>query len=333
MKDSHSRFIIYGAGAIGSVFGGMLGRAGHQVILVGRGPHMAAVREKGLVMDGLLGNYLVKDIETHTDLSDITATLPVDAVFISVKSNGTADAVRDLSRSGQVGDETLVVSLQNGLGNLEQIRDAFGPDRSLGGRVIFGAQVVEPGHVQVSVWADKVLIGGPDGGHHPWAALPEEVIASRSLAQTLTMSGIETEFDSNIEAALWGKVLYNVGLNPLSALLEVPYGELGKEESARALLVELMMEAFSVASREVTLPWKSADEYLDLFFTKLLPSTESHHSSMLQDLEKGRETEIDAINGQVIQRAERPGLAVPVNRVIYDLVKAKVAMVGENRDW
>ena len=332
MKENSSRFIIYGAGAIGSVFGGMLARAGHQVILVGRGPHMAAVREKGLVMDGLLGNYLVKDIETYTDLSGITGTLPVEAVFISVKSNGTADAIRDLCQSGLVGDDTLVVSLQNGLGNLEQIRDAFGPDRSLGGRVIFGAEVVEPGHVHVSVWADKVLIGGPDVGHHPREALPKGVTASRSLAQTLTMSGIETEFDPNIEAALWGKVLYNIGLNPLSALLEVPYGELGIEESARALLVELMKEAFSVASREVTLPWKSADEYLDLFFTRLLPSTESHHSSMLQDLERGRETEIEGITGQVIKRADTLGIPVPVNRVVYGLVKAKVAMAKMSRD-
>ena len=325
MINNPGRFIIYGAGAIGSIFGGMLARAGHRVTLVGRDPHMAAVRTKGLVMDGLLGTCLVKDLETFTRLSGVTDTSPVTAVFISVKSNGTADAIRDLSQSGLVGVDTLVVSLQNGLGNLEQIREAFGTDRSLGGRVIFGAQVLEPGHVHVSVWADKVIIGGPHGEHQPSSTTPARASASRSLAQTLTMSGIQTEFDSNIEAALWGKVLYNVGLNPLSALLEVPYGVLGKEESARVLLIQLISEAFHVASSEVDLPWPSADQYLEHFFSSLLPSTESHLSSMLQDLNRGRETEIDAINGQVIQRAERLGLAVPVNRVICDLIKAKVA--------
>jgi 2-dehydropantoate 2-reductase len=287
---------------------------------------MAVVRAKGLVLDGLLGSHLVRDMETFTDLSDVAQAPPLTAVFISVKSSGTAEAVRDLSRSGLVGAGTLVVSLQNGLGNLEQIREVFGPDRSLGGRVIFGARIFEPGHVHVSVWADKVLIGGPHEGHHLAAAVPEGVSASRCLAQTLTMSGIQTEFDPDIEAALWGKVLYNVGLNPLSALLEVPYGELGKVESARTVLMQLIEEAFLVASKEVDLPWPSAGQYLDLFFSRLLPSTESHLSSMLQDLGRGRETEIDAINGQVILRAERLGLPVPVNRVIYDLVKAKAVL-------
>jgi 2-dehydropantoate 2-reductase len=144
------------------------------------------------------------------------------------------------------------------------------------------------------------------------------------LADLLTECGIQTEAVENIEAALWGKVLYNVGLNPLSALLDVPYGELGREENARRLLIQLIEEAFAVAIKEVRLPWSSVDEYLEHFFAKLLPSTESHLSSMLQDLDRGRETEIDAITGQVIRRADLLGLPVPVNRVVYGLVKAKV---------
>ena len=312
------RFVILGAGSIGSVFGGKLARAGHQVNLVGRDPHMKAIRDKGLVMDGLLGDHKVDSLETFTGLSGIAREPSVNAVFISVKSSDTAGAVQTLSRSGLVGDNTLVVSLQNGLGNLEQIREAFGPARSLGGRVIFGAQLVEPGHVHVSVWADKVLIGDSGAASGKQAAM--------ELADLLTASGIETEVSDNIEAALWGKVLYNVGLNPLSALLDVPYGELGREKDARRLLIQLIEEAFLVASREIELPWSSVDEYLEHFFGKLLPSTASHLSSMLQDLDRGRETEIDAITGQVIRRADLLGLPVPVNRVVYDLVKAKVEL-------
>jgi 2-dehydropantoate 2-reductase len=311
------RFLVYGSGAIGCVFGGMLALAGHRVSLVGRSLHMEAVRERGLVMDGLLGDHVVDNVETFTDLSDIARESSVTAVFVSVKSSDTADAVQSLARSGLVGDDTLVVSLQNGMGNLEQIREAFGPERSFGGRVIFGAQLTGPGRVQVSVWADKVLIGGP--------GTVTGKKTGRELATLLTVCGIETEAVENIEAALWGKVLYNVGLNPLSALLDVPYGELGREESARRLLIQLIEEAFMVASKEVNLPWNSPDEYLEHFFGKLLPPTESHLSSMLQDLDRGRETEIDAITGQVIRRADLLGLPVPVNRVVYELVKAKVA--------
>jgi 2-dehydropantoate 2-reductase len=317
LNDGHRRFIIYGAGSIGSVFGGKLALAGHQVNLVGRGPHMEAVHEKGLLMDGLLGDYKIHSLKTFTGLSGIGREPSVAAVFISVKSSDTADAVQDLLSSGLVGDNTLVVSLQNGLGNLELIRKVFGSARSFGGRVIFGAQLIEPGHVHVSVWADKVLIGGSGTASGKQAAL--------ELADILTDSGIETEASDNIEAALWGKVLYNVGLNPLSALLGVSYGELGREDYARRLLIQLIEEAFMVATSEIKLPWGSVDEYLELFFGELLPSTESHLSSMLQDLDSGRETEIDAITGQVIRRAELLGLPVPVNRVVYELVKAKVA--------
>lgn len=312
------RFVILGAGSIGSVFGGMLARAGHHVSLVGRGPQMEIVREKGLIIDGLLGDYVVDSLETFTDLSGIKREPSVTTVFVSVKSSDTADAVQNLAQSGLVGDNTLVISLQNGLGNLELIREAFGPGRSFGGRVIFGAQLTGPGHVHVSVWADKVLLGGPG------TAVGKKT--GRELATLLTGCGIETEAVDNIEAALWGKVLYNVGLNPLSALLDVPYGELGREENARRILIQLIEEAFAVAIKEVKLPWNSVDEYLAHFFGKLLPSTESHLSSMLQDLDRGRETEIDAITGQVIRRADLLGLPVPVNRVVYELVKAMVAV-------
>ena len=315
------RFVIHGAGAIGSVFGGMLARAGHQVTLVGRGSHMAAVRENGLVMDGLLGEQVIRGLETCTDLAAIGHEIPVTAVFLSTKSSDTAGAVLELAQSGLVGDDTLVVSLQNGLGNLEQIRETFGWRRSFGGRVIFGAQVTQPGHVHVSVWADKVLIGGPEADSDHAAQS-----AGSRLARTLTLSGLETEMVDNIEAALWGKVLYNVGLNPLSALLNVPYGELGRQKNSRTLLIALIKEAFSVASREAALPWGTAEEYLELFFKQLLPSTRSHHSSMLQDMERGRETEIEAITGQVLSRAELLDLPVPVNRVVYEMVKAKVAI-------
>jgi len=322
------RYLIYGAGAIGSVFGGMLAAAGHQVDLVGRSPHMDAIVRKGLVIDGLLGNHVIRDLRAFTDLAGLERKPAVTAVFVSVKSSDTDDTVRRLARSGLVGDKTLVVSLQNGLGNLELIREVFGRERSFGGRVIFGAQMTEPGHIHVSVWADKVLIGGP--AEDP-AAEKEGMKAGGELARVLTLSGIETAVEKNIEAALWGKVLYNVGLNPLSALLEVPYGELGRQENARRLLISLTEEAFAVASGETDLPWDTSGEYLELFFSRLLPATESHLSSMLQDLERGRATEIDAITGQVIRRAEALDLPVPVNRVIYDLVKAKVAAVKRSQ--
>ncbi len=315
---SSSRFIVFGAGAIGSVFGGMLAAGGHRVDLVGRPDHMEAVRREGLAVEGLLGDHLAHPSGAWTSLADVPADPPPRAVLLCVKSNATAAAVEELARSGRVREGTLVVSLQNGLGNLEKIREAFGPDAAVGGRVIFGAEAREPGKVFVSVWADDVLLGGP--------ASEKGIAEAASLAEEFTRCGIRTRFTRDIQAALWGKVLYNVGLNPLSCLLDVPYGKLEEEENARALLEDAIREAFRVAAREADLGFPDEDAYLALFFGRLLPTTRSHHSSMLQDMEKGRETEIEAITGEVIRRGRKHGIPTPVNDVLYGLVKARSGM-------
>jgi len=325
MKNDPLRFIIYGAGAIGSVFGGMLTRGGHQVDLVGRPDHMEAVQKEGLLIEGLLGDHVVHPSGMWTSLKEVPRDPPAGAVLICVKSNDTAFAVRDLAGSGLVDSGTQVVSLQNGLGNLEQIRDVFGPETSLGGRVIFGAETKGPGRVFVSVWADAVFIGGP--------VLKEGVAKGEELARILTQCSIQTRFSMDIQSALWVKVLYNVGLNPLSSLLEVPYGVLGEEENARFLLEESIREAFRVASRETETGFADEESYLDHFFTKLLPATRSHHSSMLQDIKKGRDTEIDAITGEVVRRGLVYGIPTPVNGVLLDLVKGKTGIRKVKQKW
>ncbi|MGE5247347.1 MAG: ketopantoate reductase family protein, partial [Verrucomicrobiota bacterium] len=249
------RFIIFGAGAIGSVFGGMLARGGHQVDLVGRPDHMEAIRRAGLAIEGLLGNHVTRPSGVWTALKELPADPPVRAVLVCVKSYATAVAVKEIARSGLVRENTLVVSLQNGLGNVEKIRETFGADIGFGGRVIFGAQIREPGTVHVSVWADAVLLGGPSSD--------KGIAEGTSLAGELTRCGIQSRFTRDIVAALWGKVLYNVGLNPLSCLLEVPYGRLEEEPHAKGLLEGAIREAYRVASRETELGFPDEEAYLD----------------------------------------------------------------------
>ncbi|UCF30033.1 MAG: 2-dehydropantoate 2-reductase [bacterium] len=314
MKIIHrakASYLVYGAGAIGSVFGGMLAGCGHEVVLVGRKEHMEAVAGEGLRIAGLLGDHMVEGLVTASSLQDVSRDFEPDAILLSVKSYDTAEAAEDLERSGFVGPDTVVVSLQNGLGNVEVLQAKFGPERVLGGRVIFGAEVTRPASVEVTVWADRVLLGGRNH------------VAARSLAEHFTLCGIETGSTEDIQVSLWGKVLYNVGLNPLSAILEVPYGVLGEQEQARRILIDLIREAHAVAAAEGRSSWETADQYLEVFFGRLLPATESHRSSMLQDIRSGRRTEIEAINGEVIRRGKLRGIPVPVNEVVYHLVRSK----------
>src|SRR5262249_23951017 len=144
--------------------------------------------------------------------------------------------------------------------------------------------------------------------------------------EQLAAAGIPAAYCDDIQAALWGKVLYNAALNPLGALLGVHYGALGDDPHTRAIMDAVIDETFAVACSEgVQFPWASADTYRDLFYGRLVPSTFHHRSSMLQDRERGRATEVDAINGEVWRRGRAHGIVTPVNAVLTRLVHAREA--------
>src|SRR5262249_27971551 len=159
---------------------------------------------------------------------------------------------------------------------------------------------------------DPVLIGAWNDAS-PAASTP----AARWWAEQFAAAGIPAAECDDIGAALWGKVLYNAALNPLGALLGVNYGALAAQAHTRAITDMVIEEAFDVACADgARLPWKSAAEYRALFYDRLVPSTFHHRSSMLQDLERGRCTEVDAINGEVWRRGASHGIVTPANQVL-----------------
>jgi 2-dehydropantoate 2-reductase len=313
-----TRVLVAGAGALGSVFGGFLRLAGHDVTLLGRGAHLEAIRAQGLRIDGLWGDHHAAGFGLAASPAD--ACGPFSAVLLTVKSYDTeamAAAVAPL-----VAADGVVVSLQNGLGNAERIAAHVGSGRVLAARVIFGAELMAPGHVRVTVYADPVLVGLWDDA--PGTRLDAQ---ARSWAAHFAAAGIPATYSDDLRAALWGKVLYNAALNPLSALLGVQYGALGEHAHTRAVMDAVIDEAFAVACAEgVNLPWASGAAYRTVFYSRLVPATFHHRSSMLQDLDRGRPTEIDAINGQVWTRGAARGIATPVNEVLTRLVHAREAI-------
>jgi 2-dehydropantoate 2-reductase len=310
-----ARVLVAGAGALGSVCGCFLRRAGHAVTLLGRAAHVDAIAADGLHVEGIWGEHHGAGFHLITDAAQ--ATGPFDVILLCVKSfhtGGVASAVAPL-----LAPDGVVVSLQNGLGNVEQIATHVGGQHVLAGRVIFGAEVVAPGRVRVTVYADPVLIGIWQAEREPhldaWA---------RQWADRLTAAGVPARYCADIKAALWAKVLYNGALNPLSALLRVHYGALAHEPNTRAIMNAVFDEVYAVAAGEgAALPLASAADYRAEFYGRLVPSTFHHRSSMLQDLERGRPTEIDAINGAVWRRGMAHDIATPVNEVLTRLVHAR----------
>ena len=302
-----------GAGAIGSVIGGLLAQAGNQVTLVGRAAHMQAIDRQGLVIGGIWGDHRVHGLATATRVSELGPSGPFDVVFLCVKSYDTSSALKDMGPC--IGTETLLVSLQNGLGNLEAVAGLVGPERAVAGRVIFGADVLNPGHVAVTVFGGDVIFGSPNN------RVPARRIDA--LVAAFKAAGIPAQPTDNIAAHIWGKVLYNGSLNALSGILDVSYGKLLETEATRTLMSVLIAEIFTLArAEEAPLLWPGPDEYRRVLFEELIPATAAHYSSMHADLRAGKRTEIDALNGAIVRLGRRHGLHTPVNECLTLLIKA-----------
>ncbi len=312
------RILVFGAGAIGSVLGGLLAEAGHDVTLLGRAPHLDRIRQEGLTVSGLWGTHRIRTLRTATAPGGLQHPDAFDWVLVCVKAYQTAEAADALVPL--LGPATLVCAFQNGLGNYEALTRRVPPARVALGRVIFGAEL-EPGQVRVTVCADDVLIGAPD------AAFPDDAVAR--LVDAMRASGIPTRRHPAILTALWGKVLYNCALNGLSTLLEVPYGRLPEQPHVRRLMEVVIEEAYRIAAaHRIVLEPADAAAYRALLFGRLIPATAAHQPSMLQNLRRGRPTEIDAMNGALVRLAEQAGVAAPANALITRLVHAKERFLG-----
>jgi 2-dehydropantoate 2-reductase len=237
-------------------------------------------------------------------------------ILLCVKSKDTGTSVAQAKPL--LKDDGIMVSMQNGLNNWEAIARQVGEDRTVGGRVIFGAEIIDPGHAKVTVNADDVLLGEP--------FLPVNQRLLQVLGEDLSLSGIPCKIVSkdDIWAAIWGKVLYNCSLNPLGALLEVAYGKLGENAETRGIIKVVIEEIFLVMkAKGVAAPYQDADEYYHYLLERQLPPTVGHRASMLQDILLGRQTEIDALNGAISQYARDYGISTPYNDLLTALIKFK----------
>ncbi len=307
------KILVMGAGAVGSVFGGLLAESGQDVSFIGRERYMNAVHESGLRISGIWGEHHIHNIRTFTSVKD-TNEAGFELILLTTKSFDTEEAVRELMPL--IGPKTLIVSLQNGLGNIETIAKIVGKEHTVGARVIFGVEFVAPGHFKVSVIADKVLLG----------TITKEIPPERitEIAQMMTRAGIPTETTKDIEKFIWNKVLYNCCLNAPSALLDTCYGKLGDFTPTRELMRAVITEVLAVAkSRGIDLGYQAAAAYEEVFYGKLLPPTYAHHSSTLQDLKSGRKTEIEALNGAIVRLGKEKGVPAPVNWSLTQLIYAR----------
>jgi len=223
-------------------------------------------------------------------------------------------AAQDLYRHRRlITEATKIVLFQNGWGNADKFTSFFSGDRIYNARVITGFVRPRPNVVDVTVHADSIHIGSLFGG---------DLSFIHKLCELISAGDIGCEVTETIEKDLWAKMLYNCALNPLGAILDVPYGRLAESESTRLIMNAVIKEVFAVlAAAAYRTHWQNPADFIEVFYEKLVPDTAEHKSSTLQDILAKKPTEIDALNGAVIELANRHEIAVPYNLAVYNMVK------------
>ena len=286
---------VMGAGAVGSFYGAMLVQAGHDVTFIGRPGQVSALREHGLQLEKG-GTVTRLAVQASADPSAVAGS---EIVLFAVKSSDTEAAAKVMAPF--LSPDAVVLSFQNGVENTERLQQLL-PQTVIAAVVYVATDMVAPHHVRHHGRGDLVLAAS--------ARSPE-------LAATFTAAGIPTEVSENTTGALWAKLILNCAYNALSAITQLPYGTLAQGAEIDSVLEDVVRECLSIADAlGVSVPGDTRHAVKQIALT--MPS---QRSSTAQDLARRKPSEIDYLNGYIVRKGHQMNIPVPVNRVLYALVK------------
>jgi len=295
------RIAVVGAGAVGGYFGGMLARAGAPVTFIGRPAFVEAVNKDGLLLDTVHFNERVP-VNASADLS---AARDAEIVLFCVKTTDTAATAKQLANL--VAPHAILVSMQNGVDNAEQIHAASGLN-ALAAVVYVAASVPIPGSVKHVGRGDLVL--GPENP------------STRLVADIFARAKVPCRLSENISGELWTKLVWNCALNALSALGKVTYGEIIASADAKQLLEGTVYEVLAVAKAAGIQPPGLEDPKVAFAGAyKIAEQMSATRSSTSQDMMRGKRTEIDSLNGFIARKGRELGVPTPLNHALFTLVK------------
>jgi 2-dehydropantoate 2-reductase len=302
---SGPKVAVVGAGAVGGYFGGMLARAGVPVVMIGRSAFVAAVKKNGLLLDTLNFREIV-----HPEASpDISATAGANFVLFCVKATDTAATAKALAK--HIAPSAILISLQNGVNNAEEIRAASGLE-ALPSVVYVAAAMVAPGQIKHLGRGDLVV--GPSNKK------------TESVAKLFTNAGVPCRISDNLPGELWTKLIWNCALNAISGLGKATYGEIVNNPDARRLVEELVDEVLAVAKAKGIHPPGLEDPKVALAGAfKVAEQMSGTRSSTAQDMARGKRTEIESLNGYIAKQGAELDIPTPVNQALYTLVRLQEA--------
>lgn len=294
------KILVVGTGALACLFAARLAHSGEPVVMLGSWlAGVEAIRGMGVRLLELDGSLLQCPVEV---IEDPEKQGGFSHALVLVKTWQTRKVALQLKKCLSTGG--IALTLQNGIGNFEILKETLGAARVALGVTTEGAMQIEPGYTR-HTGQGKVTID----------ASPKTMDLERLLSQ----AGFQVEVVADTESTLWGKLVINAAINPLTALLRVTNGELLTRPSAHQLMAEAAEEAAQVATLQgINLPYDNPPAAV----AEVARNTAANSSSMLQDVLRGTPTEIEAINGAIVQAGEKLGIHTPVNRLLWKLVKA-----------
>ena len=297
------RILVYGAGGVGAFFGALLARAGRDVHFVARGPHLEALRSRGLrIKSNLIGDVDVPHVSVYPRAADSGRA---DLVLVCVKTYQTESILDDLAAA--VGDDTVVVPLQNGVECDEQLAARFGRSRVLPAAVYVGATLDEPGVVSHAAPA-RISIGAQQG-------FDERRLAA--VHETLAATGQVVQVSPDIQRERWRKLMWNASFNTVSAITLRTPAELLAVPETRALLAAIMSEVVAVARAQgIDLQRSDVDEHI-----AWTERASGMRTSTMVDRQRGRTMEADALIGVIVRKGREADVATPASETMYALMK------------
>jgi len=306
-QDTWPRIAVMGAGAVGCFFGGMLARAGAPVTLIGRRQHVEAMARKGLFLESI---HFQQQIPVSVS-TDAQAACDAELVLLCVKTLDTEEATKALAP--HLASEAVVVSLQNGVDNVERIR-SVAKIEAISAVVYVAAEMTAPGCVK-HTGSGHLIIGDLSARDGKDTRLRPKLEA---LARLFTRVGVPCRVSENIETDLWTKLIMNCAYNAVSALSRARYAGMVSNPWARTVMRQVIEETIAVArAADVRMPGTDMVEA----GWRLAETMPGAISSTAQDLARGKRTEIDSLNGYVARRGAELGVETPVNRTLHALVK------------
>ena len=295
------RFAVVGTGGVGAYFGGRLAQAGESVAFVARGAHLTAMREHGLRVDSVAGDFVIAPVEASDDPARIG---PVDVVLVGVKAWQVRETARTLGPL--LGPRTFVVPLQNGVEAAGQLTEVLGPERVIGGLCKIVSAIVAPGHVRHSGVPPRVEFGERDGSRS------DRVEALRQAFERA--QGVSAVVPDDVEAAIWEKFLFIAPVSGVGAVTRQPVGAMREIPQTRALIERAMFEVAALA-RAKGVNLSDAAVARNMRYVDGLPPDAT--ASMQRDIMEGRPSELEQQNGAIARLGDEASVPVPVNAFLY----------------